>query len=67
MKKKNQNFNSLPMVYATPKTKQSLKCLGPKPQVYIEKRCENMEKSTTNNIFKFKDQGWAINSFLLMC
>jgi len=55
------------MVSTTPKTKQSLKHLGRKPQAYIEKTCENMKKSTTNNIFKLKDQGRAINSFLLMC
>ncbi|CAK9189882.1 unnamed protein product, partial (mitochondrion) [Sphagnum tenellum] len=34
-KKKNKNFSSLPMVSTTPKTKQSLKRLGPKPQAYI--------------------------------
>nr|AHI16051.1 ribosomal protein S1 [Sphagnum girgensohnii]AND49933.1 ribosomal protein S1 [Sphagnum rubiginosum]AND50586.1 ribosomal protein S1 [Sphagnum subnitens] len=66
-KKKNQNFSSLPMVSTTPKTKQSLKRLGPKPQAYIEKTRENTEKSTTNNIFKLKDQGRAINSFLSVC
>jgi hypothetical protein len=43
------------MVSTTPKTKQSLKRLGPKPQAYIEKTRENTEKSTTNNIFKLKD------------
>nr|AND51111.1 ribosomal protein S1 [Sphagnum papillosum] len=66
-KKKNQNFSSLPMVSTTPKTKQSLKRLGPKPQAYIEKTRENTEKSTTNNIFKLKDQGRTINSFLSVC
>nr|AND51041.1 ribosomal protein S1 [Sphagnum portoricense] len=66
-KKKKQNFSSLPMVSTTPKTKQSLKRLGPKPQAYIEKTRENTEKSTTNNIFKLKDQGRAINSFLSVC
>ncbi len=55
------------MVSTTPKTKQNLKRLGPKPQAYIEKTHENTKKSTTNNIFKLKDQGWAINSFLLVC
>ncbi len=55
------------MVSKTPKTKQSLKHLGPKPQTYIEKMHENTKKSTTNNIFKLKDQGRAINSFLLVC
>ncbi len=34
---------------------------------YIVKMCENMEKSITNNTFKFKDQGLTINSFLSMC
>nr|AND50516.1 ribosomal protein S1 [Sphagnum orientale] len=66
-KKKKKNFSSLPMVSTTPKTKQSLKRLGPKPQAYIEKTRENTEKSTTNNIFKLKDQGRAINSFLSVC
>jgi hypothetical protein len=56
------------MVSTTPKTKQNLKHLGPKPQAYIEKKThENMEKSTTNNIFKLKDQSHVINSFLSMC
>nr|AND50348.1 ribosomal protein S1 [Flatbergium sericeum] len=66
-KKKNKNFSSLPMVSTTPKTKQSLKRLGPKPQAYIEKTRENTKKSTTNNIFKLKDQGQAINLFLSVC
>jgi len=65
LNKKNSTF--FPMVFTTPKTKQSLKRLGPKPQAYIEKTCENTKKSTTNNIFRLKDQGQAINSFLLVC
>jgi hypothetical protein len=43
--------------FPQPQKKQSLKCLGPKPHAYIEKTRENTEKSTTNNIFKLKDQG----------
>jgi hypothetical protein len=51
------------MVSTTAKIKYSLKCLGLKSQAYIEKMCENMKKSITNNIFKLKDQGQRINSF----
>jgi hypothetical protein len=58
------------MVFTAQKTKYTkynLKHLGPKPQAYIENTHENTKKSTTNNIFKLKDQGQTINSFLLMC
>jgi len=54
---KKSKFQLSSMVSIAPKTKQSLKCLGPKHQAYIEKTREKMKKSTTNNIFKLKDQG----------
>nr|YP_009745561.1 ribosomal protein S1 [Andreaea wangiana]QIH30007.1 ribosomal protein S1 [Andreaea wangiana] len=60
-KKRNKNSSSLPMVPTTQKTKQSLKRLGPKPRAYTEKTRENTKRSTTNNVFKPKDQGRAIN------
>jgi hypothetical protein len=45
------------MVPTTQKTKQSLKRLGPKPQAHTEKTRENMKQSTTNNVFRLRDQG----------
>nr|YP_009047454.1 ribosomal protein S1 [Buxbaumia aphylla]AGN74245.1 ribosomal protein S1 [Buxbaumia aphylla]AHI16043.1 ribosomal protein S1 [Buxbaumia aphylla] len=59
-KGKNKNSNLIPMVLTTRKTKQSLKRLGPKPQVYTGKTRENTERSVTNNS-RLRDQGRASN------
>ena len=43
------------MVPTTLKTKQGLKCLGPKPQAHTEKTRENTKQATTNNVFRLRD------------
>lgn len=58
-KKKNSSF--IPMVLTTPRTKQSVKRLSPKPLAYTEKTHENTERSTTNNVSRLRDPGQARN------